>query len=145
MNFRGSTEIYQNFDIGRQIPIYKAMRSLERRDRLQPETLVVRFLFRIFSLLALCGGVVLGVVDSIASVSASQVILTPLASAWLEAHPASLMTLESLVETRLGEGAWLALRDVVLPQPASGALLVVALLFWMIGYKKPSPAGRFAA
>lgn len=106
---------------------------------------MVRFLFRILSLLALCGGVVLGVVDSIASVSASQVILTPLASAWLEAHPASLMTIESLVETRLGEGAWLALRDVVLPQPASGALLVVALLFWMIGYKKPSPAGRFAA
>lgn len=106
---------------------------------------MVRFLFRVLSLLALCGGVVLGVVDSIASVSASQVILTPLSSAWVEAHPASLMALEGLVESRLGDGAWLALRDVVLPQPASGALLAIALLFWMIGYKKPSPAGRFAA
>jgi hypothetical protein len=145
MNSCGSTEIYQNFDIGRQIPIYRDGRSLERRDRRQPETLVVRFLFRILSLLALCVGVVFGVIDSIASVSASQVILTPLASAWLDANPASLMTVESLVETRLGEGVWLALRDVVLPQPASGALLVFALVLWMIGYKKPSPAGRFAA
>jgi hypothetical protein len=107
--------------------------------------LVVRFLFRVLSLLALCVGVVFGVVDSIASVSASQVIMTPLSEAWIDAHPASLMALEGLVETRLGDGAWLALRDLILPQPASGAFFVLSLLFWMIGYKKPSPAGRFAA
>jgi hypothetical protein len=107
--------------------------------------LVVRFLFRILSLLALCAGVVFGVVDSIASVSASQVMITPLSEAWIEAHPGSLMALEGLVETRLGSGAWLALRDVVLPQPASAAFVLLALLFWMIGYKRPSPAGRFAA
>jgi hypothetical protein len=107
--------------------------------------LVVRFLFRILSLLALCVGVVFGVVDSIASVSASQVALTPISEAWIDANPGSLMTLEGLVETRLGAGAWLALRDVVLPQPASAAFLVLSLVFWMIGYKRPSPAGRFAA
>lgn len=106
---------------------------------------MVRFLFRVLSLLALCVGVVLGVIDAIASVSASQIIMTPLSVAWIGLHPGSLMTLEELVVTRLGDGAWLALRDVVLPQPASGAMLVVSLLFWMIGYKKPSPAGRFAA
>ena len=105
----------------------------------------MRFLFRILSLLALCVGIVFGVVDSIASVSASQVIMTPLSEAWIDAHPGSLMMLESLVETRLGDGAWLALRDVVLPQPASAAFVVLSLVFWMIGFKKPSPAGRFAA
>lgn len=104
----------------------------------------MRFLFRVLSLLALCVGVVLGVVDSIASVSASQVIMTPISQAWIDAHPASLMAFEGLVETRLGNGAWLALRDVVLPQPASAAFLALSLVFWMIGYKRPSPAGRFA-
>ncbi len=106
---------------------------------------MVRFLFRVLSLLALCVGVVFGVVDAIASVSASQVLLTPLSVAWISAHPGSLMTLESLVVTRLGDGAWLTLRDVLLPQPAFAAMLVLSLIFWMIGYKKPSPAGRFAA
>ena len=105
----------------------------------------MRFLFRVLSLLALCVGVVFGVVDSIASVSASQVIITPISEAWIDAHPGSLMALEELVETRLGNGAWLALRDVALPQPASAAFLLLALVFWMIGYKRPSPAGRFAA
>jgi hypothetical protein len=107
--------------------------------------LVVRFLFRVLSLLALCVGVVFCVVDSIASVSASQVIMTPLSAAWINAHPGSLMALESLVVTRLGDGAWLALRDVVLPQPAFAGMFVLSLMFWMIGYKTPSPAGRFAA
>ncbi|MBU2391606.1 hypothetical protein [Peteryoungia algae] len=106
---------------------------------------MVRFLFRILSLLALCVGVVFGVVDSIASVSASQVIITPLSEAWIDAHPGSLMALEGMVEQRFGDGAWLALRDVVLPQPAFAACLVLALAFWVIGYKKPSAAGRFAA
>lgn len=105
----------------------------------------MRFLFRILSLLSLCVGVVFGVVDSIASVSASQVIMTPISEAWIDANPGSLMALEGLVETRLGNGAWLALRDVILPQPASAGFLVMSLAFWMIGYKKPSPAGRFAA
>lgn len=106
---------------------------------------MVRFLFRVLSLLALCVGVVLGVIDAIASVSASQVIMTPLSVAWISAHPGSLMALEGLVVTRLGDGAWLALRDVVLPQPAFAAMLILSLVFWVIGYKKPSPAGRFAA
>ncbi|MCZ8351877.1 MAG: hypothetical protein O9352_18405 [Rhizobium sp.] len=106
---------------------------------------MVRFLFRVLSLLALCVAVVLGVIDAIASVSASEVILTPLSEAWIGAHPGSLMTLEELVVTRLGDGAWLAVRDVVLPQPAFAAMLVLSLAFWMIGYKKPLPAGRFAA
>ena len=55
------------------------------------------------------------------------------------------MALEGMVEARFGDGAWLALRDVILPQPAFAACLVLSLAFWMIGYKKPSAAGRFAA
>lgn len=106
---------------------------------------MVRFLFRVLSFLALCVAVVLGVLDSIASVSASQVIMTPLSETWISLHPGSLMGLESLVVTRLGDGAWLALRDVVLPQPAFAGMLALSLVFWMIGYKKPSLAGRFAA
>lgn len=145
-NFGGSTEIYQNFDIGRQFPIYRLSAAGPKgRAGLQPETLVVRFLFRVLSLLALCVGVVFGVIDAIASLSASQVIMTPISEAWIETHPGSLMTLEELVVGRLGDGAWLALRDVVLPQPAFAAMLVLSLAFWMIGYKKPSLAGRFAA
>ncbi|WP_159945978.1 hypothetical protein [Rhizobium sp. 18065] len=105
----------------------------------------MRLIFRVLSFLALCLGVIAGSVDSIASVSASQISLTPVEAAWMDLSPSSLSALQGLTESQLGAAAWTAFAGLVLPQPAFAALLVLSLLFWMIGYKKPSPAGRFAA
>ena len=48
-------------------------------------------------------------------------------------------TMDSIASVSASQFAWL------LPQPAFAVLLSLSLIFWMIGYRKPSPAGRFAA
>lgn len=105
----------------------------------------MRLIFRVFSFLALCLGVIAASVDSIASVSASQVSLTTVQEAWTGISAPSLAALQTLIEGQLGPAAWTAFAGLVLPQPAFAALWAVSLLLWMIGYKKPQPAGRFAA
>ncbi len=106
---------------------------------------MVRLALRMMSLLLLCAGVVAATVDTIASVSASRMILTPLTSVWADVSPASLAMLQQTLEARFGIGTWAALRDTVLVQPAFVVLFAMSLVFWMLGYKKPSLAGRFAA
>lgn len=106
---------------------------------------MLRFVFRLASFAALCSAVIAATMDSIASVSASQLALTPLRLAWVEFSPATLVRLRGVIEQQLGSTAWQMLDAWLLPQPAFAVLLVVALLFWMVGYKRPSPAGRFAA
>ena len=105
----------------------------------------VRFIFRLASFGALCVAVIAATMDSIASVSASQFVVTPLRLAWVEIAPAFLVGFRSFVETKIGASAWRMVDAWFLPQPAFAVLLALALLLWMIGYKKPSPAGRFAA
>lgn len=105
----------------------------------------VRFIFRLASFAALCVAVIAATMDSIASVSASQFVVTPLRLAWVEIAPASLVGLRAFVETKIGTSAWRMFDAWFLPQPAFAVLLGLALLLWMVGYKKPSPAGRFAA
>ncbi|WP_245409007.1 hypothetical protein [Rhizobium wuzhouense] len=97
------------------------------------------------SLLLLCAGVVAATVDTIASVSASRMILTPLSSVWADVSPTSLYKLQEILEVRFGMGTWTAFHDTLLPQPAFVVLFALSLVFWMLGYKKPSLAGRFAA
>ena len=106
---------------------------------------MVRLVLRMMSLLLLCTGVIAAAVDAIASVSASRTILTPLSSVWSDVSPASLAALQGILERRFGSGAWVVFHDTVLPQPAFVVLFGLSLVFWMLGYKKPSLAGRFAA
>lgn len=105
---------------------------------------MVRFVFRLASFAALCLAVIAATMDSIASVSASQIALTPLRLAWVELSPATLVRLRAVIEQQLGSTAWQMLEAWLLPQPAFAVLFALALVFWMVGYKKPSPAGRFA-
>lgn len=93
----------------------------------------------------MCVAVIAATMDSIASVSASQFVVTPLRLAWVEIAPASLVGFRAFVETKIGASAWRMVDVWFLPQPAFAVLLALALLLWMVGYKKPSPAGRFAA
>jgi hypothetical protein len=106
---------------------------------------MVRLAFRMMSLLFLCVGTIAAAVDTIASVSASRMVLTPLASVWTDVSPGSLLTLQDMLEMRFGLAAWSAVDDLLLSQPAFVVLYALSLVFWMIGYKKPSLAGRFAA
>lgn len=106
---------------------------------------MIRFVFRFLSLVALCLAVIAAVMDSIASVSVSDYVVTPFGIAWLEISPTTLDQASVAVEHYIGPWAWKLMLQWILPQPTIAVFLVLALLFWMIGYKKPSLAGRFAA
>ncbi|QLF69081.1 hypothetical protein FE840_005735 [Peteryoungia desertarenae] len=106
---------------------------------------MVRLIFRLGSLLSLCLGVIAATIDSIQSVSISSVALTPISATISDFSPDSLVALQALIEQYLGQATWSAFSTVILPQPAFAVFFGLALVFWMMGYKKPSPAGRFAA
>lgn len=105
----------------------------------------MRFLLRFASFLALVAGVLVASVDAIQSVSASQPVLTPLSTA-LAAGGSSTQSLVDALERPHANGAFLdPVIRWVLQQPAFAFFLLIALVFWMIGYKRPPVAGRFSA
>lgn len=106
---------------------------------------MIKFLCRLLSLVALVMAVAAGTMDSIESVSSSEVVLTSVSTAWVELDEARYQLVENAARTHLPPWIWEAVRMWVLPQPAFAALLLLSLLLWMIGYKRPNPAGRFAA
>jgi len=105
----------------------------------------IRAIFHILSVMALLAAVLVGTIDSIQSVSASEVVLTSLGNAWLNLDPESLTLAELSADDYISADIWRPFVAPVLAQPACGVFLVLALIFWMIGYKRPSFAGRFAA
>ncbi|KQY13211.1 hypothetical protein [Rhizobium sp. Root482] len=105
----------------------------------------MRLLLRFASFIALIAGVLVASVDAIQSVSASQPVLTPLASA-LAAVGGSAQTLVQSLEKPHAD--WALLDAVIawsLRQPAFAFFLLIALVFWVVGYKRAPAAGRFSA
>ena len=105
----------------------------------------LRAVFRILSLVFLIGALAFATLDSIQSVSSSAVELTSLGNAWLNLDPESLTLAEFSASDYIGADIWRPVVAPLLAQPASVVLLVLALLFWMAGYKMRPFAGRFSA
>ncbi|QPB22140.1 hypothetical protein [Rhizobium sp. 007] len=105
----------------------------------------MRFLLRLASLVALAVAVMAGTIDSIQSVAASAVVVTPMGDAWQDLSPSSLLALQSSVSYYVHPRFYAFLFQWLMLQPAFAVFLVIALLLWMIGYKKPPVAGRFTA
>jgi ABC-type multidrug transport system permease subunit len=106
---------------------------------------LMRFLLRLASLVALAVAVIAGTIDSIQSVAASAVVVTPMGDAWQELSPSSLLALQSSVSYYVHPRFYAFVFQWLMLQPAFAVFLAIALLLWMIGYKKPPVAGRFTA
>ncbi|WP_210270816.1 hypothetical protein [Mycoplana rhizolycopersici] len=106
---------------------------------------MIRFVFRMLSLGMLVLAIMAATLDAIQSVAASAPILTPLAVAWSAASPESIAFVADTLMNRVHPALWDPAALWVLSQPAAIVLLVVALLLWMIGYKRRRFAGRFTA
>jgi hypothetical protein len=104
----------------------------------------MRFVLRFMSLALLVVAVIAGVVDAIQSVAAGRPEMTPLGLAWSEASPDTLELARTFVESR-APYLWDPVIGWVLLQPAVAVLLALSLVFYLIGYRRPHPAGRFAA
>ena len=105
----------------------------------------MRFLLRLASLIALAVAVIAGTIDSIQSVAASAVVITPMGDAWEDLSPSSLSALQSSVSYYVNPRFYALLFQWFMLQPAFAVFLALSLLFWIVGYKKPVMAGRFAA
>lgn len=104
----------------------------------------MRFLFRFLSMVCLVLAVIAGTVDSIQSVSASDVVLTSFGSAWLDLSPVTLMYVEEMIEHYLHPWVWNPALSWVLFQPTFAVFLVLALAFWIAGYRRENADERFA-
>jgi hypothetical protein len=118
----------------------RATSSADRRPEVS-----MRFLLRLASLIALAVAVIAGTIDSIQSVAASAVVITPMGDAWQDLSPSSLSALQSSISYYVNPRFYALLFQWLMLQPAFAVFLVLSLLFWMVGYKKPPMAGRFAA
>ena len=106
---------------------------------------MIRLILRALSLVALVIAVMAGTIDAIQSVSASEPVLTPLAVAWSTASPDTIALVADGIMRNLHPYAWDPAAMWVLSQPAFAVLLAVSLLLWVIAYRRPPAAGRFAA
>ncbi|KAA0699132.1 hypothetical protein DTW90_06755 [Neorhizobium sp. P12A] len=105
----------------------------------------MRFLLRFASLVALVAATIAGTLDSIQSVAASAVVMTPMQDALQDLSPSALTTLQSAVSYYIHPSLYNQVIEWVMSQPAFAVLLTISLLLWMIAYKKPPASGRFAA
>jgi hypothetical protein len=106
---------------------------------------MLRFIFRLLSLVALTMAVMAATLDVIQSVAASQPVFTPLAVTWSAASPESIALVADTIMNRLHPKLWDPAALWLLSQPTSIVLLGVSLLFWMAGYRRQPVAGRFTA
>ncbi|WEZ84868.1 hypothetical protein P6U16_10225 [Rhizobium sp. 32-5/1] len=105
----------------------------------------MRFLLRMLSFVFLVVGVLIASVDTIQSVSASEVVLTPLGVAVASIGQSALDTVQSLEKAQAEPAMWTRSIRWLLVQPAFAVLFAFALLLWMLAYRRPAPAGRFSA
>lgn len=105
----------------------------------------MRFVARLLSLIFLVFAVLAGLVDAIQSVAAEEVVLTPLLATWTANSPDTLAFLLDLQARYLTAPAWDTAVQWGLRQPASAVFLLFSLLFYIAAYRRPRPAGRFAA
>ncbi|WP_275787735.1 hypothetical protein [Pararhizobium gei] len=105
----------------------------------------MRLILRFASFLALIAGVLVASVDAIQSVSASGLVLTPLATALSAGGALTGSWLEMLERAPSNYTVFGPVIGWALRQPAFVIFMISALLLWMGGYRRPQPAGRFSA
>jgi hypothetical protein len=116
-----------------------------RTAQMESLVAVVRFFLHALSFLALAAAIIAGTVDSIQSVSASTPVLTSLGNAWLSLDPESLTLAEFNADAYISADIWRPYIAPLLAQPAFVVFLVLALSFWIVGYRRERFAGRFSA
>lgn len=105
----------------------------------------MRFVVRVLSLILLVFAVLTGLVDAIQSVSAGQLVLKPLLETWTVNSPDTFAYLQDLFAQYLPAPVWDTGVRWVLEQPSFAVFLMLSLIFYLAGYRRSKPAGRFAA
>ena len=105
----------------------------------------MRFVVRMLSLIFLVLAVLAGLVDAIQSVAAGQLVLNRMIETWSVNSPDTLVYFQDLFTQHLPAPVWDIGVRWILQQPTSAVFLMVSLIFYLVGYRRAKPAGRFAA
>ncbi len=97
----------------------------------------MKFIFRLLSMLALIIAVIAAISDMVQSLAASHVAITPLGATWYALDPISLTTAQAAVQRYLFPFIWDPMIQWVLLQPTFAVFLVLSLLFYLAGYRRP--------
>jgi hypothetical protein len=104
----------------------------------------MRFLLRFFSLICLVVATIAGTVDSIQSIAASAVVMTSLGDTWKGLSPSTFENLQSAIPRDDGGQLYGSALHWTLAQPAFAVFLVIALLAWMVAYRRAPITRNFA-
>jgi hypothetical protein len=105
----------------------------------------MRAVFRFFSFCMLAAAVLVAAFDTVQSFAAGMTVFTPMRAALAMINEPGAMQAETVLKELVPVADWSIMVDWLFSQPALANFLVLSLLLWMIGYKKRSMAGRFAA
>jgi hypothetical protein len=96
---------------------------------------MIRFIFRLLAMVALCVSVIMAVLDGARSVAASEIVLTPLGVSWYAASPETINLAQAIVQRYLLPSIWDPFMIWVLNQPGFLVMAALAALLYMIGYR----------
>lgn len=103
------------------------------------------FVFRCFSVVFLALAVIFAILDGARSVGASELVTKPLLDIWARGAPQSLGDVETFTRYYIGTKAWDGVFVPMLEQPGWLVFGVLALLFYLAGYRRKKPFGSFSA
>ena len=105
---------------------------------------MIRFLFRLLSMVALSVSVIMAVLDAARSVASSALVMTPLATNWASVSPETLARAREAVATSFDPLAWDLVAASILALPGFVVFAALALLFYAIGRRPEPMPGRMA-
>jgi hypothetical protein len=106
---------------------------------------MIRACLRLLSGLVFVGALIAAVIDSARSIAASSLSLTSFAELWGTYAPESLGKVQEAGPAVLSAGIWSTISNFVLSMPAAAVLMTLAVLLYMLGYKREHSYGRFAS
>lgn len=104
--------------------------------------LFVKAFFRFLSFVCLIVAVLIGVTDSVRSVATNKVDLLSSIDGLAYIWPQSVTFTQTLIEHYIHPEAWRSLLGFANDAPATAVLLSLAMIFWMIGYRKVRPRSQ---
>jgi len=105
----------------------------------------MRLLLRAISLVALVLAIVTGALDTVKSVANAGLVFSPLGGLWYEISPDTLNLAQAVIQRNVHPYLWDPIVQWVLLQPAWTVFLALSLFFYVIAWRRPRPARRFAA
>lgn len=100
---------------------------------------MIRFLFRIVSLILFCTALILAIGDLASSIAASKLILKPFGESLQAVMPTMFETAEETITTKFGLTVW-QLVQLALGLPGFVVAGILAFIFYASGYR---PSSRF--